>query len=111
MARLHVDHIIPIACGGSDEEENLWLTCPICNGHKSNKTDALDSETGTIVQIFNPRTQVWSEHFRWAEDGIRISGLTPTGRATVGALRLSDDPVALTVRGYWVKAGWHPPKE
>jgi hypothetical protein len=27
------------------------------------------------------------------------------------ALHLSDDPDALTVRGYWVQAGWHPPKE
>jgi len=33
------------------------------------------------------------------------------GRATVSALHLSDDPDALTVRGYWVLAGWHPPAE
>ena len=33
------------------------------------------------------------------------------GRATVAALHLSDDPDALTVRSYWVVAGWHPPTE
>jgi hypothetical protein len=111
MARLQVDHIIPVACGGSDDEGNLWLSCPICNDHKSDKTHAPDTETGATVPLFNPRTQRWPDHFRWAEDGIRIIGLTPTGRATVAALRLSDDPDALTVRGYWVQAGWHPPKD
>jgi hypothetical protein len=49
------------------------------------------------------------EHFRWTADGLRIIGLTPAGRATVAALRLSGDPDALTVRSYWVLAGWHPP--
>src|SRR5262245_37565434 len=91
MARLEIEHIIPRARGGSDEETNLWLSCPICNGHKSDKTHAADPETETTVTLFNPRVQVWSEHFRWAEDGIRVVGLTPTGRATVLALHLSDD--------------------
>jgi hypothetical protein len=63
------------------------------------------------VPLFNPRTQNWFEHFRWSEDGLRIIGLTPSGRATVGALHLSDDPNALTVRSYWVRVGWHPPME
>ena len=111
LAALQIEHIIPRAHGGPDDEENLWLGCPICNGHKSDKTHAPDAETGATVALFNPRTQQWSDHFRWAEDGIRIIGLTPTGRATVVALRLSDDPDALTVRGYWVQGGWHPPKE
>jgi hypothetical protein len=60
-----------------------------------------------MVLLFNPRTQVWSEHFRWTEDGLRIAGLTPVGRVTVVALHLSDDPDALMVRSYWVLAGWH----
>lgn len=53
----------------------------------------------------------WSEHFRWSDDGLRIIGLTPIGRATVAALHLDDDPDALVVRGYWVLAGWHPPAD
>jgi 5-methylcytosine-specific restriction endonuclease McrA len=39
MARLEIEHIIPLARGGSDDEGNLWLACPICNGHKSDKID------------------------------------------------------------------------
>ena len=79
--------------------------------HIGDKTTAIDPETGQIVPLFNPRTQVWSEHFRWTDDSLRIAGLTSSGRATVSALHLSDDPDALEVRSYWVLAGWHPPKD
>lgn len=109
MARLEIEHIIPLSKQGSSDESNLWLACPLCNRYKSDKTTAVDPETGEIVELFNPRTQVWSEHFQWSEDGLLIVGRTTTGRATVVALHLSDDPDALQVRGYWVLAGWHPP--
>jgi len=97
MARLEIEHIIPISKGGSDEESNLWLACPLCNRYKGDKTSSLDTETGEIVPLFNPRLQIWSEHFRWTQDGLRIVGLTPIGRATVTALHLSDDPDGLIV--------------
>ena len=111
MARLEVEHIRPIIKGGTDDESNLWLACPICNGHKGEKTEAVDPETGEETPLFNPRTQRWSDHFRWADDGLQIIGLTPVGRATVVALHLSSDPDALTVRSFWVLAGWHPPTD
>jgi hypothetical protein len=72
--------------------------------------EVIDSETGEIVKLFNPRTQIWSEHFFWTKDGLQIVGKTPTGRATVKVLHLSDDADALEVRSYWVLAGWHPPE-
>ncbi|MDZ8185171.1 MAG: HNH endonuclease signature motif containing protein [Nostoc sp. ChiSLP02] len=31
MARLEIEHIIPISKGGSNDESNLWLACPLCN--------------------------------------------------------------------------------
>jgi hypothetical protein len=116
MARLEIEHIIPHASfatddPAADEESNLWLACPICNGHKSNKTSATDPETDELVPLYNPRTQKWTEHFRWAEDSIRAIGLTAIGRATVIALHLSDDPEALQVRLNWVSVGWHPPRD
>ncbi len=95
MARLEIEHIIPLARGGSDDESNLWLACPICNGHKSAKVDAIDPASGGRVSIFNPRTQVWYEHFAWTDNGLRIEGLTPIGRATVVALHLSDNQMPL----------------
>ena len=111
MARLEIEHVIPKAKGGSDSEENLWLSCPICNRHKADRTHAIDRESGAQVALFHPRHQSWVEHFRWCKDGLRIIGLTPTGRATVDALHLDDDPEALIVRSYWVVAGWHPPAQ
>lgn len=38
--------------------------------------------------VFNPRTDVWSDHFEW--DGPIIQPLTPEGRVTVKILRLND---------------------
>ncbi len=109
MARLEIEHIVPVSKQGSNNEPNLWLACPLCNRHKGNKTEAADPETNQVVPLFNPRTQVWFEHFQWSEDGIRIIGRTSIGRATVKTLRLSCDLDALEVRSYWVMAGWHPP--
>jgi 5-methylcytosine-specific restriction endonuclease McrA len=111
MTRLQIEHIVPFARGGSNEENNLWLACPICNRYKSDKFTATDPETGQVVPLFNPRTQEWFSHFRWTEDGLRIVGLTPIGRATVITLHLDSDPDAIIVRGYWVLAGWHPPQK
>lgn len=111
MARLEIEHIIPISKQGSNDESNLWLACPLCNRYKSDKTTGVDLETSEIVKLFNPRVQIWSEHFRWTEDGLRIVGRTSTGRATVTTLHLSDDPDAIEVRSYWVMAGWHPPRD
>ena len=111
MARLEIEHIIPRAKGGISGEANLWLSCPICNRYKADLTQARNPETGQLMPLFNPRLQNWFEHFRWSPDGLRILGLTATGRATVAALHLADDPDAIEVRSYWVLAGWHPPTE
>jgi len=111
MARLEIEHILPRAKGGTDEESNLWLSSPLCNRYKADWTVARDPETGEVTALFNPRLQLWSEHFRWSADGLRIIGQTPVGRATVAALHLADDPDALLVRAFWVLAGWHPPRD
>jgi hypothetical protein len=62
------------------------------------------------VALFNPRTQVWSKHFRWSSDGTLILGLTSVGRVTIEALRLNNE-LAVEVRRNWVLGGWHPPEE
>jgi hypothetical protein len=111
MARLDIEHIVPLAQGGKTEEANLWLACPLCNRYKGSKTTAVDPQSGDETPLYNPRTQQWRQHFRWSEDGLRIVGTTATGRATVAALHLDDDPDALLVRSYWVVAGWHPPED
>jgi HNH endonuclease len=108
MGRLQIDHILPTVKGGTDDANNLCLACELCNQSKWKQTEAVDSETQSIVLLFNPRIQVWIEHFKWAADGTRIVGLSPEGRATVLALKLNN-PLAVRVRSNWVQAGWHPP--
>jgi HNH endonuclease len=108
MGRLQIDHIQPIVKGGLDDLDNLGLACELCNQSKWKQTEAIDPETQLIVPLFHPRLQMWQDHFEWIADGTRILGLTPEGRATVGALKLNN-PLAVRVRSNWVQAGWHPP--
>jgi hypothetical protein len=110
LARLEIEHIRPRALGGLDEEENLWLSCGLCNRYKGPSVEGLDSVSLEIVALFNPREQVWSDHFAWSEGGARIVGTTPTGRATVNVLQLNN-AIAVEVRRNWVLAGWHPPAD
>jgi len=107
-AQLHIEHIIPLARGGSSNEMNLWLACAWCNSFKGVQTHAIDPLTNGQAPIFNPRMQNWSDHFRWNEDGSQILGLTSTGRATVVALHLNNEFI-MPARRQWVTAGWHPP--
>lgn len=107
---LEIEHILPRALGGSNEEANLWLSCGRCNNHKGAQTTGVDSITGQTVPLFNPRTQRWTEHFRWDASGIQVIGLTAIGRATVEALKLNHE-LALIVRRNWVMVGWHPPSD
>lgn len=106
---LEIEHIVPKSKGGTDDEENLWLACRSCNAFKGNQTHGRDPFSGRRVRLFNPRTQKWSRHFRWSEDRTKIVGRTACGRATVLAVNLNN-PIAVTVRENWVKAGWHPPE-
>ena len=107
---LELEHIVPRAKGGSDDEDNLWRACRSCNLFKSHQTHWTDPVTGRRVRLFNPRQQRWQRHFRWSQDGVFIIGCTATGRATVVALHVNN-MVAVTVRRNWVAAGWHPPTE
>lgn len=108
MGRLQIDHIEPVAKGGSDDEENLCLACELCNQHKWTKTYGIDPDTGQEVALFHPRRQRWSDHFAWRAGGEELGGLSACDRATIGALSLNN-PLAIIVRQNWIKAGWHPP--
>jgi len=109
-AQLVVEHIQPLARDGTNHEENLWLACSWCNSYKSSQVDAIEPLTGKQTPLFNPRQQVWLEHFKWSEDGAEIIGITACGRATVAALQLNNEFV-VPARRRWVSAGWHPPTD
>jgi hypothetical protein len=85
----HIEHIIPLQFGGSYELYNLALACDGCNSYKWAHIKGLDSLTGLKSPIFNPRKDVWSEHFIWTDDFAIIQGITPQGRATVDLLQMN----------------------
>ena len=111
-----IDYIIPQSLpGSSDDPDNLALACQRCNGYRYNFTTGIDPETGDLIPIFNPRKQKWSDHFLWSADGLKIIGITATGRATCNRLDLNDERhnegSIIKARRFWIKGGWHPPDE
>jgi hypothetical protein len=106
-AAFHIDHVVPRVSGGDTVLENLALACVSCSLHKAARQMAPDPETGNDATLFHPRRDRWADHFRW--EGVRIVGLTPTGRATVEALRMNR-PVILAIREEESFRGRHPPR-
>lgn len=103
-----VEHILPRSLGGETILDNLALACSGCNEHKHTKISGHDPMSSESVSLYHPRNQKWSEHFRWSDDFTLIIGLTPTGRATVGALHLNRDGL-INLRQVLYAMGQHPP--
>lgn len=103
-----VDHVMPLSLGGTDNLENLALACFHCNRRKTNRLTANDPQSQQEVLLFNPRQQIWSEHFVWSGDGLLIVGITPIGRATVTALTLNRERV-IHIRAADKEIARHPP--
>ena len=74
-----------------------------------------DPETEAEASLFNPRQQIWSEHFLWSADALKIIGKTPSGRATCNRLDLNDErreePFIQNARRQWIAGQLHPPKD
>jgi hypothetical protein len=87
----NLDHIVARVHGGDDAPSNLSWSCTQCNLHKASNFASVDPATGTRVNLFNPREDVWRDHFALGPDG-RIVGLTPAGRATVRLLDMNGSP-------------------
>ena len=83
------DHIVSRQHGGITKADNLALACMRCNRSKGPNVGSFDPLTGKLVPFFNPRIQVWRDHFE-LEGGI-IRPLTPEARVTVKIFRLNDE--------------------
>lgn len=83
------EHIVPLAAGGRTTLMNLACACHGCNLMKSDHRTGWDAVARARVALFDPRSDVWAEHFHWSADGQEIIPLTPTGRATVAKLALN----------------------
>jgi hypothetical protein len=61
-----------------------------------------------LTSFFNPRKQLWIEHFAWINGVTQVIGVTASGRVTATALRINNEYIVAT-RSIWVARGWHPP--
>ena len=59
-----------------------------CNAFKGPNLSGIDPDTRTLVPLFDPRRQEWTEHFEFRS--VWLVGLTPIGRATVSVLAMNE---------------------
>ena len=76
-----IDHIISLKHRGRTEFENLALACQPCNRNKGSDLGSLSEISNELVRFFNPRTDIWLEHFRVNSDA-EIEFLTEIGEVT-----------------------------
>ncbi len=103
-----IEHILPRAKGGANDEANLAYACIGCNVYKSDFTEFLDVVSQQMVPLFNPRTMDWQEHFIWDDLFTSLVGQTSIGRVTIEALRLNRKPLK-NLRRALIAIGEHPP--
>ena len=97
-----VEHVTPVSLNGTDELSNLALACRACNIRKGDSEFGVDESTGETVHLFHPRTSRWTEHFALDQDSCELTGLTPSGRATIAILDLNH-PLQVAARELWRK--------
>jgi hypothetical protein len=90
-APFQIDHVIARQHGGATSLENLALACIHCNRFKGPNVAGVDSDSGAVVRLFNPRCDLWIEHFVW--NGPQLNALTQIGRVTIAVLLINDPEV------------------
>ena len=103
-----IDHILPQSLDGTSDFENLAYACFLCNRLKSNKIKSFDIITEKWIPLYNPRIDVWENHFIWNEDTTQILGTTIVGRCTVKELKLNREKL-IEYRECLTLFGKHPP--
>jgi hypothetical protein len=100
-----VDHIIPLSKSGLDQQQNWALACRVCNLRKLDRVNGFDRVSQQQVCLFNPRVDVWEEHFVVQKEApFQLEGKTPIGRATIERLEMNS-PLQLRARALWIALG------
>ncbi|MBI1880064.1 MAG: HNH endonuclease [Chloroflexi bacterium] len=99
------DHIIAEQHGGATSAENLAFACVHCNRQKGPNIASIDPISSGLTPLFNPRTQIWDEHFSLEQASIQP--ITSVGRVTVQILKLNH-PDRIRVRQVLIEAGTYP---
>jgi HNH endonuclease len=98
-----VDHIIPVSRSGTEQPDNLALSCRVCNLRKSDHIDGIDPVSRQITPLFHPRQNTWVEHFE-KQSPYQIMGKTAIGRTTIVRLDMNSS-LQLRAREFWVALG------
>lgn len=101
------DHIISVKHRGLSVLENLAWSCFDCNRFKGSDIASLDTISGDLVPLFNPREDSWHAHFQF--DAGAILSLTAMGRATEALLKFNL-PQRVEVRATLAQAKRYPPR-
>jgi len=84
-----VDHIISEKHDGPTEANNLAYACAFCNRAKGSDVGSIVQRTGAFVRFFNPRIDLWAEHF--VLDGVKIVALSDIGEVTTRILDFNNE--------------------
>ena len=61
----HIEHIRSIKHDGKTTLENLAFACPHCNQNKgTNIATFISDDSDELIRLFNPRKDLWLEHFQ-----------------------------------------------
>jgi hypothetical protein len=82
-----LEHIVAQKHGGPSSHENLAWACTRCNAYKQTDIAGIVPGTNTIVRLFNPRSDRWTDHFFWQD--ATIVGTTEIGIVTVYVLNMN----------------------
>lgn len=83
-----IDHIISRKHNGRSVESNLAYACVICNRCKGADVATIYERSNEAIRLFNPRRDMWEEHFKL--DGPVIRPLTLVAEATIRVLRMNE---------------------
>lgn len=84
----HIDHVISEKQGGETSAHNLAHSCPDCNFNKGSDISAYMADNQLIVDLFNPRKDLWSAHFELELSG-ELKGISKSGVGTIRLLKLN----------------------
>lgn len=98
-----VDHVVPTSKGGTTDLENLALSCRACNAYKAS-FEVGSSRSEKVTRLFNPRLDVWSEHFRINFQTMEVEGLSEVALGSIRRLRLNSS-AQMKARSLWKDFG------
>jgi HNH endonuclease len=84
-----IEHIISLKHEGKSISENLALACQPCNRNKGSDLGSISKSTGILTRFYNPRTDIWKNHFSIDNQSFIIS-LTEIGEVTIKILKFND---------------------